>query len=86
MEICGNMTNKNTKQLSLTARILNFIIGLVILTVLMIYSIQWDNLPFAITFFEQNVTSYVLPAVFVLTGVIASALLLSSFDGKWRLR
>lgn len=79
------MKQKN-KELGITTRILYFIIGLIILTALMVYSIQWNNLPFAITFLENNITSYVLPAIFVLIGIIASALLLSAFDGKWRLR
>lgn len=75
-----------TKPLSIPIRILYFIIGLTILTVLMVYSIQWENLPFGIFFFSYNVTSIVFPAIFVLVSIIAGALLMSSFDGKWRLR
>lgn len=80
------MKKKNIKELSIPARILYFIIGLSILTTLMIYSIQWELLPFTITFFSKNITQYVLPAIFVFIGIIASALLMASFDGKWRLR
>lgn len=80
------MVKRKQTELSLSVRILYFVIGLTILTALMIYSIQWDNLPFGIFFFSYNITSYVLPAIFVLVSIIAGALLMSSFDGKWRLR
>jgi len=77
---------KNIKKLSIPIRILYFIIGLTVLTTLMIYSVQWNNLPFGIFFLSINITSYVFPAIFVLVSIIAGALLMSSFDGKWRLR
>lgn len=80
------MKKQNIKQLSIPTRILFFCIGLIVLTLIMVYSIQWNNLPFAITFFENNITSYILPVVFVLISIIAGALLMASFDGKWRLR
>ena len=80
------MKNENTKLLSIPIRILYFIIGLTILTFLAVYSFQWDKLPFGVTFFGNTISQYVFPAMFVLVSIIAGALLMSSFDGKWRLR
>ena len=74
------------KPLSIPVRIIYFIIGLSILTVLMVYSIQWENLPFGIFFFSYNVTSIVFPAIFVLVSIIAGGMIMAGFDGKWRLR
>lgn len=80
------MVKKNIDKLSIPIRILFFIIGLGVLTFFAVYSFQWDKLPFAIGFVGVNVSQYVFPAMFVLFGIIASALLMASFDGKWRLR
>lgn len=75
-----NMVKKKT--IDLRKRILIFLIGISIASVLLIFSFQWELLPFSFTALGYDVTPYALSSILVLLGVFASSLIKSGITGK----
>ena len=69
-------------KISISKRSIYFIIGMVILTFLMIFSFQWDELPFSFVAFGKDVTKYTLPPFLILLGAMGTSLLKSGITGK----
>ena len=75
------MANKNTK-LDIPKRIIYFSIGLIGASMLLVFSFQWDLLPFRFTFLTYDITAYMLASILVMTGVFASSLIKTGLTGK----
>lgn len=73
---------KKSSKLDLSKRIIYFVSGMIIASTLLVFSFQWDLLPFEITGFGINITPYALAFFIVLIGVFASTLIKSGLRGK----
>ncbi len=74
------MANKTI--LGLPTRIIFFILGIIIASIILVYSFQWDLLPFTVVWFGFDVTPYALASFIVLLGILASTLIKSGITGK----
>jgi len=72
---------KSTK-LNLPKRILYFVSGLVLASALLLFSFQWNLLPFQITALGNDITPYALAFIIVMIGVFASSLIKSGLKGN----
>ena len=75
---------KKQIDLAVSQRTIYFIIGMVILSFLMIYSIKWELLP-QITLTGMNITKYVYPPFLILFGALGSSFLTSAIIGYKRI-
>lgn len=78
------MVKKSTKsrKLKTSTRIFYFVVGISIASILLVFSFQWDLLPFQITIYGKVITSYFLASIIVLIGIFASTMIKSSITGK----
>jgi len=74
--------SKKKKQLSMSKRILYFVIGIGIASSLMVFSFQWNLLPLTLTAAGIDVTPYALSAIIVLASVFAGSLIKSAVLGQ----
>ena len=73
---------KQKARLTLGRRILYFTIGLVVASGLLVFSFQWNLLPFTITALGQDVTSYALAGILVIISIFAGTLIKSGLLGE----
>ena len=66
-------------------RIIYLILGLAGLVTLLMYSFNFEKLPFQITIFSQDITTIILAVAMVILGIIFSTLLKSGAKGKFEL-
>ena len=76
------MAKKKNTKMGLGKRIFLFSFGIVLASTLLIFSFQWQLLPFTITALGYDITPYALAGILVLTGVFASTLIKSGIRGK----
>ena len=77
--------SKLKKRFNPTIRVVYFIVGLALLTLLLLYSIQWELLPFRVMNFGQDITPYALASGLVLTSIFGGTLIKSAIYGEWNL-
>lgn len=73
---------KKRTHLNIPKRIIYFSFGIFIASVLLMYSFQWNLLPFQITAMGIDITPYALSFFLVLIGVYASSLIKSGLKGN----
>ena len=63
-----------------------FVFGMALAIGLIIYSVNWDDLPVQFTLVGGRViTVYVMASILVMTGIMATTLIKSGIYGKWKL-
>lgn len=70
------------KKLTFGQRFLYLLLGFVISMILLVYSFNWEKLPFSFAFMGNDITPYVLAFLIVVLGLLASTLIKSGFKGK----
>lgn len=70
------------KSIKINIRIFYFLIGMIILSILLIFSFQWQLLPFKLVLFGNDITMYALPPILILISIFGSSLLKTSLTGK----
>lgn len=73
------------KKLDPIKRIIYLGLGLAGLVVLLMYSFNFEKLPFQITIFNQDITTIILAVAMVVLGIIFSTLFKSGAKGKLEL-
>lgn len=72
-------------ELKALTRIVYFIIGLALLSALLLYSVQWDALPFRVYNLGSDITPYALASLLVLLSILGGTLVKSALYGRFEL-
>ena len=67
------------------ARILLFVVGMALAVFLMLWVVNWNDLPFQFVVSGQVVTPYFMASLVVIAGILATTLIKSGILGKWKL-
>lgn len=73
---------KQKSKLSPGRRVLYFTIGIILGSGLIVFSFQWNLLPFTITALGQDITAYALAGILVMVSVFAGTLIKSGLLGE----
>ncbi len=74
--------SKQKRKITPARRITYFLVGMFIASAILVFSFQWNLLPFTITALGQNVTSFALASLLVLLSVFAGTLIKSGILGE----
>lgn len=76
------MAKKRSKKLSLTMRLIYISFGVLVASMLILFSFRWEDLPITINSAGIDITPYALAPILVLTGILASSLTKSALIGE----
>lgn len=65
-------------------RLLIFSVGMLIAIILLVYSVNWDELPIQFVAVGQNVTIWVTAGLLVMTSIFTSTFIKTGIYGKWK--
>jgi len=78
-------TKSNKKQLSTITRIMLFFAGLVLLSMIIVYAVSFDNLPMSLSLIGITMNKWIVAAFMVLVGILGSSMIKSAFIGTYKL-